>query len=210
MPELLSINIGHPERVGRTMSGINKQRVESARITTLGVEGDAILNRRVHGGPEQAVYLYFQHDYDFWERELGRWLRPGLFGENLTISGIDATEIAVGDRFRIGEAVLEVTKHRTPCGTFDAQMGEPLWVRRFHQALRPGTYTRVLSEGDVHTGDVVDYTAFGGTRVPVSALMALEGRRDLDADTLRWALSAPIHQQTRAAFEARLAELISQ
>jgi MOSC domain-containing protein YiiM len=204
-PSLLSINVGHPERVGNGLSGINKQRVVSARLTTEGVEGDAILNRNHHGGPDQAVYIYFQHDYDFWERELGRWLRPGLFGENLTITGIDATDIAVGDRFRIGEALLEVTYHRTPCGTFGAQMGEPSWVKRFQQARRPGAYARVLNEGTVQTGDAVHYTPFDGTKVRVSALMALDGVREIDVETLRWALSAPIREKTRAKYEALLA-----
>jgi MOSC domain-containing protein YiiM len=209
MARLLSVNIGRPEKIGsrRAPSGINKQPALSARITTLGVVGDAVLETKHHGGPEQAVYLYFRHDYAYWEEVLGRTLRPGMFGENLTLEGIDATDLAVGDRFAIGDVLLEVSYHRTPCATFAAQMDDPLWVKQFHEAGRPGAYARVLAEGDVHPGDVVRYLPFDGPKVRVSALMALDGRRDLDAATMRWALSAPLRLKTREKYSARLAEL---
>ena len=87
-------------------------------------------------------------------------------------------------------------------------MGDPKWVKRFAKARRPGAYARVIHEGVVHPGDVVTYTAFPGTRVRLSETMALDGKSaTLDAATLRWALSAPIHMKTRAKYEARLAEL---
>ena len=210
MAILSSINIGRPEIIlpHKSPTGINKQPVLSAQVTTLGLVGDAVLDKRHHGGPDQAVYIYFQHDYDFWERELGHALRPGQFGENLTIGEIDSTDIAIGDRFTIGDVVLEVSEHRTPCATFAAQMGDPRWVKRFAHARRPGAYARVLREGSVHPGDAVAYTPFPGTRVRLSETMALDGRsHTLDASTLRWALSAPIHMKTRAKYEARLAEL---
>lgn len=210
MAQLDSINIGRPERVGTRAapSGINKQPVLSARIETLGLVGDAVLEVKHHGGPDQAVYLYFAEDYAFWERELGQALRPGLFGDNLTLSGVDAADVAVGDRFAIGEVLLEVTLHRTPCATFAAQMGDPGWVKIFHRALRPGAYARVLAAGAVQRGDAVDYRPVAAEpRVRVSALMALDGRRDIDAPTLRWALNAPLAQKLRTKFEARLAAL---
>lgn len=210
MAQLVSINVGRPEKVGtrRAPSGINKQPVLSAAVTALGVVGDAVLEVKHHGGPDQAVYIYFAEDYAFWERTLGQTLRPGLFGDNLTIAGVDPAGIAVGDRFRIGEVLLEVTLHRTPCATFAAQMGDPGWVKRFHDARRPGAYARVLTEGTVHRGDDVTYTpAAGEDRVRVSQLMGLDGRRDIDAATLRWALAAPLALKHRAKYEARLADL---
>lgn len=208
MAELVSINIGRPERVGtrRAPSGINKQPVLSAAITPLGLAGDAVLEVKHHGGPDQAVYIYFAEDYAFWEGELGHELRPGLFGDNLTISGIDPAEIAVGDRFAIGDVLLEITLHRTPCATFAAQMGDAGWVKRFHEARRPGAYARVINEGVVHRGDAVRYIpAPGAERVRISALMGLDGQRDIDAGTLRWALRAPLAEKKRTKFEALLA-----
>jgi MOSC domain-containing protein YiiM len=210
MAALLSINIGRPEIIlpHKSPTGINKQPVLSAQVTTLGVVGDAVLDKKHHGGPDQAVYIYFQHDYEFWERELGHALRPGQFGENLTIGDIDSTDIGIGDRFTIGDVVLEVSEHRTPCATFAAQMGDPRWVKRFAQARRPGAYARVLREGLVHPRVAVAYTPFPGPRVRLSETMALDGKsQTLDAATLRWALSVPIHMKTRAKYEARLAEL---
>jgi MOSC domain-containing protein YiiM len=210
MATLLSINIGRPEIIlpHKAPTGINKQPVLSAQITTLGVVGDAVLDKKHHGGPDQAVYIYFAEDYAFWEAELGHALRPGQFGENLTIEGIDPAEVAVGDRITFGEVVLEVTEHRTPCATFAAQMGDPRWVKRFAKARRPGAYARVIREGAVHPGDSVEYVPFPGTKVRLSETMALDGHsHELDAETLRWVLSAPIHMKTRAKYEARLAEL---
>lgn len=210
MASLLSINIGRPEIIlpHKAPTGINKQAVLSAQITTLGLVGDAVLDTKHHGGPDQAVYLYFAEDYAFWEREVGHALRPGQFGENLTIEGIDTADVAVGDRFTIGEVVLEVSEHRTPCATFAAQMGDPKWVKQFAKARRPGAYARVLHEGSVHPGNTVAYTPFPGTKVRLRETMALDGHsHELDEATLRWALSAPIHMKTRAKYEARLAEL---
>lgn len=210
MGRLDSINIGRPEIIlpHRAPTGINKHGVLTAEITTLGVVGDAVLDRKYHGGPDQAVYIYFSEDYAFWERELGQTLRPGQFGENLTISGIDPADVAIGDRFTIGDVVLEITEHRTPCGTFAAQMGDPKWVKQFAKARRPGAYARVINEGTVHPGDAVGYAPYPGTKVRISETMALDGKSaTLDAATLRWALSAPIHMKTRAKYEARLATL---
>lgn len=210
MAVLSSINIGRPQIIlpHKSPTGIDKQPVLSAQITTLGLVGDAVLDTKHHGGPDQAVYIYFEDDYAFWEAELGHKLRPGQFGENLTIGDIDSTDIGIGDRFTIGAVVLEVSEHRTPCATFAAQMGDPKWVKRFAKARRPGAYTRVLHEGSVHPGDAVVHTPFPGTKVRLSETMALDGKsQTLDAATLRWALSVPIHMKTRAKYEARLATL---
>ncbi len=210
MARLLSINIGRPEHVPghRAPTGIIKRPVEGpVEIGNLGLPGDAVIDRRHHGGPDQAVYVYLQSDYDFWVGELGRSLEPGTFGENLTISGIDGRRLSVGDRFAIGSVLLEVTSHRTPCNTFAARMGDKIWAKRFFKAGRPGAYTRVLTEGSVRAGDPVDYTPFAGEPVLVSDLLALEGQRDIEIDTLKRGLAAPIHPKIRADFEKRLAAL---
>lgn len=210
MAQLLSINIGRPEHVPghRAPTGIIKRPVAGrVEISMLGLPGDAIIDRKHHGGPDQAVYIYLQSDYDFWAGELGRPLDPGTFGENLTISGVDGDSLSVGDRFAIGSVLLEVTSHRTPCNTFAARMGDKTWAKRFFKAKRPGAYARVLTEGVVQSGQEVDYTPFAGEPVLVSDLLALEGQREIEVDTLKRGLASPIHPKIRADFEKRLAAL---
>jgi MOSC domain-containing protein YiiM len=209
MASLLSINIGKAQHIAgyKPLTGIVKAPVADAEIGRLGMGGDAICDREHHGGADQAVYLYFQSDYDWWRDTLGHAIAPGTFGENLTIAGLDGTTVAIGDRFAIGPALLEVTYHRTPCMTFAARMGDPGWVRRFHRAGRPGAYCRVLAEGRVEPGMPIDYQPYAGERITVSALMALDGRRDLDPAFMRRALTTPIREKTRFKYETRLADL---
>ena len=207
MPVLTSVNVGRPETIGvkAGLTGICKRPQDgSVEITPLGLAGDAVLDTRHHGGPEQAVYLYLQSDYDWWSHELAEPLAPGTFGENLTLEGVDNETLKVGDRFVIGTVVLEVTAHRAPCNTLARRMGDPRFVKRFQRAGRPGAYCRVLVPGQVRAGDAVEYQPYQGAPVPVSELMALEGVRDIDETTLRRALAAPVHAKMRADFEARL------
>ncbi|MGR4883038.1 MOSC domain-containing protein [Streptomyces sp. LARHCF249] len=122
-----------------------------------GLEGDAVCDRRHHGGDHQAVYAYAREDLDWWEAELGRELPAGTFGENLTTSGIDLNTARLGDRWRVGaDLVLEVASARIPCRTFQGAVGESAWVKRFTQEARPGAYLRVIEEGSVSPGDTVE------------------------------------------------------
>ena len=177
---VLSVNLAVPEpstakRVGIT--GIAKRPVEHAvlvrppgpKTTGLhsGLVGDQIFDIKHHGGDDQAVYAYAREDYDWWERELGRDLPGGMFGENLTLAGIDVNGAVVGETWQVGaELVLQATFPRIPCATFHAKMGEPRWTKRFTQAGRPGAYLRVVRSGEVRAGDrveVVDRPAHGIT-----------------------------------------------
>jgi len=208
--KLLAVNLGKPERIpSKTgMTGIFKRpQTGPLRIGKLGLEGDAVLDRKHHGGVDQAIYVYFQSDYDFWDKEMGTKIQPGTFGENLTIDGVDGMAVCVGDRFAIGEVVLEVTSHRTPCSVFAARMGDPRWVKTFHRAGRPGAYCRVIAEGAVEAGMDVGYQKFTGEPVTISELMALDGVREVPRATLERALRAPVHYKMRDDYEARLASL---
>ncbi len=126
-----------------------------------GLVGDTIGNQKVHGGDDQAVYVYAREDLDAWEIQLRRTLTNGNFGENLTTSGIDVTEARIGERWRIGTdgLVLEVSGPRTPCRTFQAFLNLNQWIKTFTQAGKPGAYLRVISPGPVRAGDAitVDY-----------------------------------------------------
>jgi MOSC domain-containing protein YiiM len=153
----------NPEGIATT--GIVKQptarpvllRAPGAKTTGLGsgVVGDRIIDTRHHGGHDQAVYAYAREDYDWWEERLGRALPGGLFGENLTTEGVDVNGALVGERWRIGEAVLEAVLPRIPCKTFAARIGEPQWIKRFTERARPGAYLRVVAPGYISAGDEV-------------------------------------------------------
>lgn len=209
MATLLSINAGQAQHIAgyKPLTGIVKRPVGSAQIERLGLAGDAICDRKHHGGADQAIYAYFADDYAWWTNELGRSVEPGTFGENLTIAGVEGRNVAIGDRFALGDVVLEVTYHRTPCMTFAAVMGDPAWVKRFHRANRPGAYCRVVAPGKLEASMRVAYTPFAGERVTVSELMALDGVRDLDHAFMRRALATPIRDKTRFKYEERLAQL---
>jgi MOSC domain-containing protein YiiM len=122
-----------------------------------GLVGDTIGNHKVHGGDDQAVYVYAREDLDTWEIQLQRKLINGNFGENLTTSGIDVTQARIGERWHIGTdgLVLEVSAPRTPCRTFQAFLNLNHWIKTFIQAGKPGAYLRVISPGTVRAGDAI-------------------------------------------------------
>ncbi|CAM5651980.1 MOSC domain-containing protein [Streptomyces fumanus] len=169
--ELLSVNLGRPEAVPYTdhpqgVTGIDKRPVEGpVRVAApgpkgtggSGLAGDAVCDTRHHGGDDQAVYAMAREDLDDWERELGRPLRNGAFGENLTTRGLDVSGALIGERWRVGaDVVLEVTSGRIPCLTFQGHLGEKQWVRRFTRKGAPGAYFRVIEPGEVRAGDPVE------------------------------------------------------
>ncbi|MFF8956372.1 MOSC domain-containing protein [Streptomyces sp. NPDC014894] len=122
-----------------------------------GVAGDDIGDLRHHGGSDQAVYAFAREDLDFWERELGRALPNGAFGENLTTSGLDVNNALVGECWRIGDRlVLQATAGRVPCRTFADWLGEKGWVRRFTRHAGTGAYLRVLEPGEIRAGDPIE------------------------------------------------------
>ncbi|MFD8412901.1 MOSC domain-containing protein [Streptomyces sp. NPDC059650] len=168
---VISVNLGRATAVDYTtaeggVTGIGKRPAPGPvrvfapgpkGVGASGMEGDAVCDLRHHGGEHQAVYAYAREDLDWWEDELGRELPGGIFGENLTTSGIDVTGALLGERWRIGaDLVLEVASARIPCATFQGALGEPGWVKRYTQAVRPGAYLRVLQEGEVSAGDAVE------------------------------------------------------
>lgn len=143
-----------PERTATT--AIRKSPVEGVvMVTRDGVEGDEIGNPASHGGPVKTVYAYATEDRAFWERQLGRDLPPGSFGENLAVTGIDVTGAKPGERWRVGDALLEVTTIRTPCYKLAWALDRPKIEREFQRAARPGAYLTVVEEGEVAAGDEV-------------------------------------------------------
>jgi MOSC domain-containing protein YiiM len=130
----------------------------AGRVAVRGVnlDGDDQADRSVHGGPDKAVYAYAIEETRAWEAEVGRELGAGAFGENLTIEGVDVSGALVGERWRVGTALLEVVQPRLPCFKLGLRMGDPGFVRRFAHSSRPGAYLRIVEEGELGTGDGVE------------------------------------------------------
>jgi MOSC domain-containing protein YiiM len=122
-----------------------------------GLVGDTIGNQKLHGGDDQAVYAYAREDLDEWEASLERPLADGMFGENLTTTGVEVTHALIGERWRVGTGglVLEVAAPRTPCRTFSAFLQRNDWIKTFTKAAKPGAYLRVVSPGPVQAGDAI-------------------------------------------------------
>ena len=158
--KLLSIQVGRPRQVTwrrRTLTtGIYKDRVEGRIILRRhNLDGDAQADLSVHGGWDKAVYVYPSEHYAFWRTELSAVHLPyGAFGENFTTEGLDELTVCIGDVFRIGTAVVQVTQPRMPCYKLGVRFGRPDMPQRFHASGRCGFYLAVLKEGDVGAGDV--------------------------------------------------------
>lgn len=181
-----SLNVGAPRPMGPggRMSGFDKRPVASIdvvdpgpRDTGLGsgVVGDAVLNRVHHGGWTQAVYAFAREELDGWAERLGRDIPDGWFAENMTTTGIDVDAALVGERWRVGSALLEVCGPRKPCATFALRMGVPGWGERFVRHGRTGAYLAVVEPGTIRTGDTIEVVSRPAHDVDMTRLLrALE------------------------------------
>jgi MOSC domain-containing protein YiiM len=159
-----SVNVGRTQTFAdgkRTFTSAIGKRPRVDRLVAEGefLEDDEQADLENHGGPDRALYAYAAEDYAWWEGELGRPLAPGLFGENLTVTGIDVSGAVIGERWRIGTAVVRVTSPRVPCFKLAHVVGESDFVKRFAAALRPGAYLAIVEAGDIGAGDVVEILA---------------------------------------------------
>ena len=175
-PRVLSVNVGAVreilwcERVVRT--GIWKYPVGDRAIRLRGVNlvGDDQADRRVHGGPDKAVYAYAVEDYRYWADQEGIATSPGLFGENLTVQGLDLCSALVGERWRIGTALLQVAQPRLPCFKLGVRLADPRFPKRFLAVGRFGAYLRILEEGEIRAGDAVRVLRHDDCRVSLQAM----------------------------------------
>ena len=209
---VVSVNLGEQRILTRKehaeITGIFKLPTDNpVKVTKLGLEGDVIISKKHHGGPDQAVYVYGGADYDWWAKELGKEILPGTFGENLTISELESAQFNIGDMLHIAEVTLQVTAPRIPCKTFAARMDDPQWVKKFRYAERPGLYCRVLREGFVQAGDIVSVERFTGETVSILDMFRDYYYRSKSEETLLRYLNAPIAIRDRNSFEEQLQRL---
>jgi MOSC domain-containing protein YiiM len=125
-------------------------------VRGVNLEGDDQADRKLHGGPDKAVYAYGYDETREWSQELGRDLRPGAFGENLTVGALDVSGALIGERWAVGSTVLEAIQPRLPCFKLGIRMGDPHFVKRFGRAGRPGAYLRIVQEGELGVGDAIE------------------------------------------------------
>ena len=157
--KILSVNIGSERTIQwkkeTYTTGIFKEPVEgSIFLDNRGVSGDHINNLKVHGGIDKACYAYGENYYDYWKGLYPnlQWTY-GMFGENLTVSDVDETEILIGDIYKIGDAIVQVSQPRQPCNKFAAKFGSTELIRQFIDYEHPGIYFRVIQNGNVQPGD---------------------------------------------------------
>jgi MOSC domain-containing protein YiiM len=208
---LISVNAGRPKAVpwgNLKRSAIDKQpHTGPIQVTTLGLVSDEQADHADHGGTEQALYAYAREDLDRWGAMLGRELRNGQFGENLTVEGIELTHATIGERWRIGSVLIELNAPRIPCSVFQGFMDEPQWVKRFTVEGRPGGYFRVLAEGELHAGDdvAVEHRPDHGVTLQ-QVFRALTGHREL----VPLLLVAPELQEDARAYARKILGAASQ
>jgi MOSC domain-containing protein YiiM len=204
-----SVNVGSPRGMPNYEGPTGIFKAPAVGPVTLGLEGlagDYIADTKHHGGPDQAVYLYFADDYAWWETKLGRKLAPGTFGDNLTLSEIASADLAVGDRLVAGDVVLEVTAPRIPCNTLARRMQDSGFVRAFRDAERPGAYCRVVKTGAIAAGAPLTHHPYAGPRVGVVDMFHDNFIvKTLDPSRIRAVLAAPIAIRERRNWEAFLA-----
>ena len=193
--KLLSVNVGRPRLVMRNgepvSTGIFKEPVEGRVILRqLNLDGDRQADLSVHGGLTKAVYVYPSEHYDFWKHELPEIdLSPGSFGENFTTSGLHEDEVNVGDKFRIGSALVRVTEPRMPCYKLGIRFGRTDIIKKFLASERTGFYLSVLQEGEVGAGDEIELIERDKQTVRISDITRLFVRDKHNAQLLRRAIA---------------------
>jgi MOSC domain-containing protein YiiM len=208
---LVSVNVGQPREVetprGVVLTSIFKTPV-SGRIAARGhnLEGDRQADLTVHGGPGKAIYVYPAEHYSPWKAELrGMELAFGHFGENLTTEGFQEEEVHIGDRYRIGSVIVEVTQPRMPCYKLALRFGLPDMVKRFWQSGRSGIYLTIVEEGELGSGDTVEQISADPNRVSVADVVQLFKGTSNDADLFERAMRTPLRGGWRTGIQEQWA-----
>ena len=211
MMKLLSVNVSLPREAIHmrkpVTTGIFKEPVRGrVMLRRLNLDGDGQADLENHGGEYKAVYAYAIEHYDHWRQELGRdGFPPGQFGENFTVQGMTEDDVHIGDVFRVGSALVQVTQPRSPCYKLGLKMGLPHFPKQFLASGRVGFYLRVLEEGEVGAGDLIERVRIDPERITVREMLRLLYIERDDREALARALRIQaLSPRRRAAFEERL------
>ena len=205
-----SVNVGTPRQIevrgGPVLTSIFKSPVRGrVAIRQHNVDGDSQADLTVHGGPYKAVYCYPEEHYAYWAAELpGVELVPGNFGENLTTRGLTEAEAMIGDRFRIGSALLQVTQPRMPCYKLGIRFGRPDMVKRFWQSGRSGIYFSVVEAGEVAAGDPIVREMQDENGISVADVVALYRGQKSSPELMERALRAPLFGSWKQELRERM------
>jgi MOSC domain-containing protein YiiM len=209
---ILSINVGQPREVqlqhGTVLTSIFKTSVAGRRtIRQHNIEGDRQSDLSVHGGPYKAVYAYASEHYDYWLDELPEAdLTPGAFGENLTLAGLTEEDAFIGDQYRAGSAVLQVTQPRMPCFKLNIRFDRSDMVRRFWRSNHSGMYFSVVEEGEVEPGDEIQVLHRDPTPVSILDVVRLFKGETHDENLLQRTLQSPLHGSWKKEIQERRQE----
>jgi len=193
--KIISTNVAKPRTISlngkEVVTGIFKTPTnQPIYLEKEQVKGDEISNRKVHGGEFKACYLFSADHYPYWEH-----LYPnlswnwGMLGENLTVKGLDETQLIIGDIYKVGSALIQVTQPREPCSTFSAKMGSQDVLKQFIDHGRPGTYTRVLEEGHVQVNDQFQLVERATNSLSIAQFFNLLFSKDKDQDLIALAIT---------------------
>lgn len=195
--QIISTNIAEPATIEwrgqQVQTGIFKYSVERPILLGLeNVENDHVIDRRFHGGVDKACYLYSSDHYPFWKSKYpdNDW-QWGMFGENLTVNGLDESEIRIGDRFQIGEAEIQVTQPRQPCFKLGVRFGDQSVVEYFWKSSLSGVYVRVLQSGSVIKGDEIRLIERNPDSLSVSQIFSIFRSNRNNPELIQKAIAEP-------------------
>lgn len=209
--KVISTNIAKPTTFiwnGKEVTtGIYKTPTnESIYLGKEQVKGDEISNRDVHGGAYKACYLFSSNQYNYWKNLYPNleW-NHGMFGENLTVEGLDETKLNIGDTYKVGTALIQITQPREPCFKFGHKFGSQKVLKQFIDHGFPGTYVKVLEEGVVQTGDSLQLIKGADSNLTIAQFFNLLFSREKDQNLLRLAiLNEALPPKKRKKLEAHL------
>ena len=195
--QIISANIAQPTTIiwrgQEVLTGIYKYGVDTPIfLNTEDVDNDHVLDRRYHGGADKACYLYSADHYPFWKMKYpAQYWSWGMFGENLTVSGLDESDIRIGDRFQIGGAVVQVSQPRQPCFKLGVRFGDQKVVDDFWNSPFPGVYVRVLQPGHVSKGDQIALLESNPESLSLSEVFSIFRSNRTDIDLIKKAIAEP-------------------
>jgi MOSC domain-containing protein YiiM len=208
-----NLSVGTPKTLkygnGKEMqSAIEKQAVERVFLAHEGFHGDQVADLKHHGGPERAVCIYPAEHYPLWEEEFQKPLPPATFGENLTVSGMLEQDVYIGDIFRIGDAVIQVTQGRVPCQTIDRRLEMTPLMKRMVKTGFTGYLCRVLEEGEIRADSDIELIERHPEQISVLYTNEVNFHRAKDIEAMTKILKVDaLAEEWRKHFEKRLEKL---